>query len=215
MNFNTSHVTVYLQRAIPQGKRVKISIHPMLRFIKVSMFLLVWQRNFNTSHVTVYRHCSRKRHQTISYFNTSHVTVYHARNAEIVIRTKISIHPMLRFIKMRLPKPYSGRYFNTSHVTVYLETINDLDHDVDFNTSHVTVYLHLPKIKEMLFINFNTSHVTVYRSNSPEPSVHLWNFNTSHVTVYLMILSHSYLGIFHHFLYSTSFQHFLPADYKI
>lgn len=46
-------------------------------------------------------------------------------------------------------------------------------------------------------------------------TVWIVNFNTSHVTVYLMILSHSYLGIFHHFLYSTSFQHFLPADYKI
>ena len=48
-------------------------------------------------------------------------------------------------------------------------------------------------------------------------AVKVWypNFNTSHVTVYLMILSHFYLGIFHHFLYFTSFQHFLPADYKI
>lgn len=46
-------------------------------------------------------------------------------------------------------------------------------------------------------------------------TVWIVNFNTSHVTVYLMILSHSYLGIFHHFLYFTSFQHFLPADYKI
>lgn len=46
-------------------------------------------------------------------------------------------------------------------------------------------------------------------------TVWIVNFNTSHVTVYLMILSHFYLGIFHHFLYFTSFQHFLPADYKI
>lgn len=46
-------------------------------------------------------------------------------------------------------------------------------------------------------------------------TVWIVNFNTSHVTVYLMILSHSYLGIFHDFLYFTSFQHFLPADYKI
>ena len=63
--------------------------------------------------------------------------------------------------------------------------------------------------------HFNTSHVTVYPLMPIVTARTVPNFNTSHVTVYLMILSHFYLGIFHHFLYFTSFQHFLPADYKI
>ena len=84
----------------------------------------------------------------------------------------ISIHPMLRFIKL-----------------------------------FVAVKVWYP--------NFNTSHVTVYQTCAVIFAILLCYFNTSHVTVYLMILSHFYLGIFHHFLYFTSFQHFLPADYKI
>ena len=55
LHFNTSHVTVYLQR-------------------KVCAFIFF--DHFNTSHVTVYRlylHHLQKRYM---YFNTSHVTVY-------------------------------------------------------------------------------------------------------------------------------------------
>ena len=107
-------------------------------------------------------------------------------------------------------------YFNTSHVTVYhsFEAAQKSLQEY-FNTSHVTVYHSVLTFALMPCLNFNTSHVTVYLmtfSDRPETVIH---FNTSHVTVYLMILSHFYLGIFHHFLYFTSFQHFLPADYKI
>ena len=84
-----------------------------------------------------------------------------------------------------------------------------------FNTSHVTVYLYNSIFASTGYSNFNTSHVTVYHADFFITAVFCTNFNTSHVTVYLMILSHFYLGIFHHFLYFTSFQHFLPADYKI
>ena len=110
------------------------------------------------------------------------------------MNTLISIHPMLRFIMLWLMQSQSQRNFNTSHVTVYRKQIHGKSEiEIDFNTSHVTVY----PLKCLSLFCLN------------------WNFNTSHVTVYLMILSHSYIGIFHHFLYSTSFQHFLPADYKI
>ena len=85
----------------------------------------------------------------------------------------------------------------------------------NFNTSHVTVYQILLVFFITFGCNFNTSHVTVYLDGITGLPVQQIYFNTSHVTVYLMILSHSYLGIFHHFLYFTSFQHFLPADYKI
>ena len=84
-----------------------------------------------------------------------------------------------------------------------------------FNTSHVTVYHSFEAAQKSLQEYFNTSHVTVYHSVLTFALMPCLNFNTSHVTVYLMILSHFYLGIFHHFLYFTSFQHFLPADYKI
>ena len=106
--------------------------------------------------------------------------------------------------------------FNTSHVTVYLHSnVSFATMPKYFNTSHVTVYHNVDFADKTQFIYFNTSHVTVYRKQYGGKRQWQKYFNTSHVTVYLMILSHSYLGIFHHFLYSTSFQHFLPADYKI
>ena len=128
-------------------------------------------------------------------------------------------------------------HFNTSHVTVYRpKSVMYMSDIQNFNTSHVTVYRgwsvffragSIISIHPMLrFINskhpaihqnknFNTSHVTVYHYRKIIKIFWCHYFNTSHVTVYLMILSHFYLGIFHHFLYFTSFQHFLPADYKI
>ena len=144
---------------------------------------------------------------------------------------------MLRFIRLSGWITQVDRHFNTSHVTVYRTLSKRYSlHRSNFNTSHVTVYLHRIHTKKCLLCNFNTSHVTVYhysveicqagRKISIHPMLRFIadlptfkesskHFNTSHVTVYLMILSHFYLGIFHHFLYFTSFQHFLPADYKI
>ena len=150
--------------------------------------------HFNTSHVTVYRPKSVMYMSDIQNFNTSHVTVYRGWSVFFRAGSIISIHPMLRFINSKHPAIHQNKNFNTSHVTVY----------------------HYRKIIKIFWCHyFNTSHVTVYREL---PGMFRWvpyYFNTSHVTVYLMILSHFYLGIFHHFLYFTSFQHFLPADYKI
>ena len=127
-------------------------------------------------------------------FNTSHVTVY--RIAFILGNevSVISIHPMLRFIDYGAPT-MRKRFFN-------------------FNTSHVTVYQN-PTLQPKGLSSFQ--YIPCYGLSGLvwRATFRLRDFNTSHVTVYLMILSHSYLGIFHHFLYSTSFQHFLPADYKI
>ena len=55
VNFNTSHVTVYL--------------FPI-------MFPAVFHADFNTSHVTVYQDNVRSVVEWLFYFNTSHVTVY-------------------------------------------------------------------------------------------------------------------------------------------
>ena len=127
-------------------------------------------------------------------FNTSHVTVYHTFCTRYKYIYSISIHPMLRFILFGTARTQKFSYFNTSHVTVYRSLSVSCHERCDY---------------------FNTSHVTVYPERNVGAYHNLFNFNTSHVTVYLMILSHFYLGIFHHFLYFTSFQHFLPADYKI
>ena len=76
-NFNTSHVTVYLEK------------YP---------FLLSRRRNFNTSHVTVYQDAMYAICMKILDFNTSHVTVYHCRKCNDCNCRWISIHLMLRFI---------------------------------------------------------------------------------------------------------------------
>ena len=127
-------------------------------------------------------------------FNTSHVTVYRSTSQHCL---------------------YLLCYFNTSHVTVYHRGKTVFIHPyIHFNTSHVTVY-HLTEQMTKAICRFQ--YIPCYGLSFPGRLILylFYNFNTSHVTVYLMILSHFYLGIFHHFLYFTSFQHFLPADYKI
>ena len=57
INFNTSHVTVYLTMIKGNIISKHISIHPMLLFIATSQFKFPSLSNFNTSHVTVYRFC--------------------------------------------------------------------------------------------------------------------------------------------------------------
>ena len=54
VNFNTSHVTVYLLRSYNRKLSIMISIHLMLRFIARYAPLLLACGYFNTSHVTVY-----------------------------------------------------------------------------------------------------------------------------------------------------------------
>ena len=84
--------------------------------------------NFNTSHVTVYRRSHAKPHPCQNYFNTSHVTVYHYSPHWLQGTLHISIHPMLRFIRMRCLFLSNKCYFNTSHVTVYPQIL----------TAHIT-----------------------------------------------------------------------------
>ena len=166
----------------------------MLRFIVEECNARRYFSNFNTSHVTVYPRQTLSKMIIITHFNTSHVTVY--RPKSVMYMSDI-------------------QNFNTSHVTVYrgwsvffrAGSIISIHPMLRFiNSKHPAIHQNK---------NFNTSHVTVYHYRKIIKIFWCHYFNTSHVTVYLMILSHFYLGIFHHFLYFTSFQHFLPADYKI
>ena len=123
---------------------------------------------------------------------------------------------MLRFIAKGLPTfaDVTAFQYIPCYGLSFFFLVPELQQEY-FNTSHVTVYHSFEAAQKSLQEYFNTSHVTVYHSVLTFALMPCLNFNTSHVTVYLMILSHFYLGIFHHFLYFTSFQHFLPADYKI
>ena len=163
MDFNTSHVTVYLY----SGYKVKNDIG-----------------DFNTSHVTVYPfanlfastvpafqyiscYClSLSDHLTIgktTYFNTSHVTVYlyylspcipiYLISIHLMLlfidlfdisplcSTSISIHLMLLFINIFFPKFFRKLIFQ--YISCYCLSLVELHifcNSAYFNTSHVTVY---------------------------------------------------------------------------
>ena len=96
-----------------------ISIHPMLRFNKMLLYLqggimkfqyilcygstlslslfFRWINNFNTSYVTVQRSRLYFFFMSLEYFNTSYVTVQRRFKRNCKCINGISIHPMLRF----------------------------------------------------------------------------------------------------------------------
>ena len=76
IDFNTSHVTVYLCFQSQTSLLVLISIHLMLLFISMSFHSSTLSSDFNTSHVTVYPYPIISISIAINDFNTSHVTVY-------------------------------------------------------------------------------------------------------------------------------------------
>ena len=141
-NFNTSHVTVYLD-ADKLIRRMRI-------FQYISCYCLSWFR--------------RRANIKENNFNTSHVTVYPTRSERQIQQRAISIHLMLLFIEVEKMHEIPKIHFNTSHVTVYrpfhplarlpylfqyiscyclsAEKTRLSDLFRDFNTSHVTVYLH-------------------------------------------------------------------------
>ena len=110
-------ITDYLQ---PTVALYLISIHLMLRFIRINGNLVIIR--FTFQYISCYG-LSRKNltsGEKIHHFNTSHVTVY---PVEEVKKDKTNFH------------------FNTSHVTVYLIMLAFKGFNENhFNTSHVTVY---------------------------------------------------------------------------
>ena len=100
-HFNTSHVTVYLLTFCALFGRIPISIHLMLRFIR--MYIMSWKRISKISIHLMLRF--------IPIFPLHRPYPY-----------QISIHLMLRFIGWCSGRFSGWLYFNTSHVTVYLLT---------------------------------------------------------------------------------------------
>ena len=174
---------------------IVISIHPMLRFIEPSQNGI-----HSTDQISI--------HPMLRFICTGYIQ----RNACYVI----SIHPMLRFIT--IPWKYAKLAERFQYIPCY-----GLSEEVCQVFHYIHAFQYIPcyglslqpvtaTLRGYLFQYipcYGLSHTMFFAI-----SVQSY-FNTSHVTVYLMILSHFYLGIFHHFLYFTSFQHFLPADYKI
>ena len=104
------------------AKSVRISIHPMLRFIVRRPERKCMCTDFNTSHVTVYHNLFILYLWMRLNFNTSHVTVY---------------------LMTDMFEKFKSKNFNTSHVTVYQDGTSKLyTEKQNFNTSHVTVYRH-------------------------------------------------------------------------
>ena len=96
-------------------------------------------------------------------FNTSHVKVYRGSGTVPDNGTKISIHPMLKFINDMFPLPEG-----ISAISIH-PMLKFISHNFgcqscfcNFNTSHVKVYL-VPRFPYFQGnIHFNTSHVKVY-----------------------------------------------------
>ena len=144
--------------------------------------------NFNTSHVTVYLHRIHTKKCLLCNFNTSHVTVYHYSVEICQAGRKISIHPMLRFIRYIPSNCSSSCEFQ--YIPCYgLSSCSFVMYPCNmyFNTSHVTVYLGQTRIIRLQDFYFNTSHVTVYRRNKETSCADVEYFNTSHVTVYQLL----------------------------
>ena len=109
-----------LLRSRPDHLRLKISIHPMLRFInKLIRFRMFPHYHFNTSHVTVYQHFSPFVKNMHFDFNTSHVTVYRFNCIGCIRRNLFQYIPCYGLSCPEYRSPQSIIYFNTSHVTVY------------------------------------------------------------------------------------------------
>ena len=120
-HFKTSHVKVYLDGRILFNPPVRISIHPMLKFIAVD--------------------CSSALNQFVISKHPMLKLIFCRRNDQPQ-QEKISIHPMLKFIVTGYQRTSASQYnFNTSHVKVY-RLLVQLVHLIMryFNTSHVKVY---------------------------------------------------------------------------
>ena len=119
--FNTSHVKVNHRSECSAWVQGRVSIHPMLKLIRLDFF----------------RRCSSDR------FNTSHVKVNRSRKYFIITRNVVSIHPMLKLITI-LPLSQSKVFgFNTSHVKVNLKVFC-------INIFFMPVSIH-PMLKLILF----------------------------------------------------------------
>ena len=207
LNFNTSHVLIYLALSPFCFFIIYISIHLMFLFIKVLTLFLILVLDFNTSHVLIYHNFPWRKLERYSYFNTSHVLIYR---------------------KPKVENKYNLTNFNTSHVLIYpfsqFNIVPLLQQFQYISCSYLSItYLHQSVRKPefqyiscsylsrgsnglvgfagisihlmFLFIqgfkwagwlrrHFNTSHVLIYPLVLGCVGIILANFNTSHVLIY-------------------------------
>ena len=141
-DFNTSHVTVYLQATNYQTacdlfqyiSCYCLSHHPS----RCSRLY----NHFNTSHVTVYHIRNTRDDMNLLNFNTSHVTVYPYWKITSYYLSLISIHLMLLFILAFFHCFSAPSLFQ--YISCYCLSKDKREPQqvqTDFNTSHVTVYL--------------------------------------------------------------------------
>ena len=104
-------------------KRLSVSIHLMLLFIKLYPAQQDRSLSFNTSHVTLYRFLNLFVVPQFFRFNTSHVTLYRCFNLCFFCIVAVSIHLMLLFIAIGSEFALLNLSFNTSHVTLYLHEL--------------------------------------------------------------------------------------------
>ena len=183
-NFNTSHVTVYLNHRVHHNHYLRFQYISCYCLSKTSKAIGGKFWNFNTSHVTVYRAIFILKKIWIN-FNTSHVTVYqkaHSKKFDTLKFQYISCYCLSTTICRSTAADRLFQYISCYCLSALLLAISW--YPTDFNTSHVTVYLFCFEGKSnqtvisihlmLLFIvvilynlssylNFNTSHVTVYR----------------------------------------------------
>ena len=161
-NFNTSHVTVYLDETgenktlelfqyiscycLSRSRRLRpalksISIHLMLLFIECRKWNACGVFYFNTSHVTVYQFRLHTIRALTVHFNTSHVTVYQPQCYQHQSLYLISIHLMLLFIlssdRIHLCLPSISIHLML--LFIFMSILLSIKKEY-FNTSHVTVY---------------------------------------------------------------------------
>mgnify|MGYP003526416576 CR=1 FL=1 len=100
LDFNTSHVEVYLQKNFEQFLEFQNFNTSHVEVYQMGMAAYLTQdADFNTSHVEVYPSVAPDLALSSEYFNTSHVEVYLQKRWCKSFGTYISIHLMLKFIK--------------------------------------------------------------------------------------------------------------------
>ena len=95
-------------------------------------------------------------------FNTSHVGIYLCLNERNLVRSVVSIHPMLVFIFTMIAFTTILISFNTSHVGIYRSN-SCLSHVLRVSIHPMLVFIPYCVKKKGVYKSFNTSHVGIYQ----------------------------------------------------
>ena len=219
-DFNTSNVKVLLDNTNDCRLFWSISIHLMLRFFFWLTILYNLHLHFNTSNVKVLRVSYFIRSVSEHYFNTSNVKVLLRKYWQLIVKSFISIHLMLRFFYC-----YFMRFAIIIAISIHLmlrffdSTCHGVSYCAYFNTSNVKVLLLirdlLPRYSQIsihLMLRFFSGvtlsagfviHISIHlmlrffreQSTQTTPTIH--NFNTSNVKVLLWIVGVMWIvGVF-------------------